>query len=83
MRITQGKLQTSLIETLKSLVHTNKVQVFQSVKYTTSSSQMERFMRRGTLPNISKQYKNDKTTEVSKEFFNLFFLNNLNKYEQV
>jgi len=56
LRITQGKLQTTFIECLKRLMAAGKIDVYESVKYTSSGNQMKKFMRRGTLTTITKQY---------------------------
>ena len=65
IRITEGKLQTTIIDTIKKLREEGKVEVYQSVKYTTSNEQMRKFLRRGTLQKVIKQYDREKGASVS------------------
>uniref|UniRef100_A0A7M6DPG1 Uncharacterized protein n=2 Tax=Clytia hemisphaerica TaxID=252671 RepID=A0A7M6DPG1_9CNID len=55
MRVTQGKLQTTILDSLKHLKEGGQVRGYQNTTYTTSSDQMKKFLRRGTLQKISKQ----------------------------
>ena len=68
LRITQGKLQTTFIEGLKRLLGEKKIDVYESVKYTSSANQMKKFMRRGTLTTITKQYEKEKDPIVRTKF---------------
>ena len=65
MRVTQGKLQNTILDSLKQLKEGGQIRGYQHTRYTTSSSQMRKFLRRGTLQKINKQFTKESGSNVS------------------